>query len=385
MSVTLTYSEKKYSNHTDTIRAINQVLAQHGLKVGTYSDGPRATRFIVPLHTGVNVSKLKKINDYMCIALGSNEVRTNLDGNKLVIEARTNDNKVDLAELWTNDYIRQQGIKLMLGKGMDGLPLYADLVKCKHMLVAGATGSGKSMFLHELIISMLVHNPALVQLVMVDMKGTEFIKYDSIPWVRTIDTVQGAVNMANQLIRIMDKRYKTLAKAKCRDIDSYNSKGGNMSRIVFIIDEYADLILTAKKTIQDPIIRLAQKARACGIHLIIATQKPTSNVINTLIKANLPTKICLKVNTSMDSRVVLDRTGGEKLLGNGDMLFLKDGSFEPIRIQGCFISEEEIDAVVNNTLDSCNILKSQDYREVEETPKPKLQSGFWSAFRKAFG
>lgn len=386
MSVTLTYSKKSYTNHTNTVAAINQVLAQHGLRVSTFTDGPRATRFIVQLHTGVNVAKLKKINDYMCIALGSNEVRTFLEGNKLIIEAHTNDNKVDLAEMWTNDYIKQRdGVKLMLGKDMSGQSLYADLAKCKHILVGGVTGSGKSMFLHELIISMIVHDPVLTQLVMVDMKGTEFNKYAAIPYCRTIDTVQGAVDMANRLVNIMNKRYQTLAKAGCRDIESYKRKGGSMNRIVFIVDEYADLVLTAKRSIQDPIIRLAQKARACGIHLIIATQKPVNAVINTLIKANIPTKVCLKVNTSMDSKVIMDRTGGEKLLGNGDMLFLKDGAFEPVRIQGCFISEEEIDAVVANAVEGCNMLKSDDYNEVETPKEKKTSGGFWAAFKRAFG
>lgn len=368
--------ELKKVDNRGRIASINQVLKQYGLTVNNCADGPRVTRFYVALTPFVNLTKINKLQPYLAIALNDSSVRSYVEANKLIIEARTGSNEVNLCELMTNSWmLRRDGVKLILGKSVEGQPLYADLAKCKHILVAGTTGSGKSILLHSWITSMLLHNPLDVQIDMIDMKGTEFAKYKDLPTCDTFDSVDDAIYVVNCLVAEMQRRYKTLQAAGCRDIESYREKGGTMSRMVLIIDEFADLILTAKKSIQEPIIRLAQKARACGIHLIIATQRPSSNVITGLIKANMPTKVCLKVNTALESRIVIDRKGGEMLYGNGDMLFLKDGSFEPVRVQGCMVHESEIDSIINNL--------SADYRSIGsrfkfDRTKRKQNESMWT-------
>jgi S-DNA-T family DNA segregation ATPase FtsK/SpoIIIE len=233
---------------------------------------------------------------------------------------------------------------------MDYTNVLADVATMPHMLVAGTTGSGKSVFMHQLIVSLLIkHKPHELQLYLVDMKMVEFSAYSSLRNCNVVSDTQGAVDLLARLCDEMDGRYQTLSRYGCRDIDSYNSSHANkpMSHIVVFIDELADLILTSKKAVELSIVRLAQKARACGIHLIIATQRPDRNVVTGLIKANIPTKACFKVSSCVNSRVVLDRGGAEKLVGRGDMLYLGEGMTDPIHVQSGYISEKEIKNIVS--------------------------------------
>jgi S-DNA-T family DNA segregation ATPase FtsK/SpoIIIE len=188
-------------------------------------------------------------------------------------------------------------------------------------------------------------NPT-IELYTVDTKQTEFNTYGYLPNVHTVTDANEAVQMFRNLCNKMESRYTTLTNNGCRDIDAYNQKIGGMNRIVVVVDELADLMLLSGKVVEEYIVRLAQKARACGIHLIIATQRPTANVVTGLIKANIPTRVCLKVTSGLDSRIILDRKGGEVLTGHGDMLFLSNGAFEPVRISGCYVSEREIRNIV---------------------------------------
>ena len=211
------------------------------------------------------------------------------------------------------------------------------------------TGSGKSIVLHNLILSLLMKkNPAQMHLYIIDPKATEFEYYKNLAACTVVSDVNGAVELLKNLCIEMDRRYSVLASTGCRDIDSYNTKFADapMRRDIVFIDELSDLMSMGGKSVEGHIVRIAQKARACGIHLVIATQYPVAKVVTGLIKANMPTKICLRVGTVTNSMVALDMAGGEKLMGHGDMLFLPNGSLSPVRLQGGFVSETAINNVV---------------------------------------
>lgn len=211
------------------------------------------------------------------------------------------------------------------------------------------TGSGKSIVLHNLILSLLMKkDPVQMHLYIIDPKATEFEYYKNLAACTVVSEVNGAVDLLKNLCIEMDRRYSVLAAAGCRDIDSYNQKFADspMRRDIVFIDELSDLMSMGGKSVESYIVRIAQKARACGIHLVIATQYPVAKVVTGLIKANMPTKICLRVGTVTNSTVALDMAGGEKLMGHGDMLFLPNGSLSPVRLQGGFVSETAINNVV---------------------------------------
>ena len=344
----------------NAVQALNTLLREYGLSVSSYAEGPTITEYRVQLNPFSDVGKLRKLRDNICIALNAKSVTVNHEGQYLIIEAPNNSRRVvRFSQLCNTTYMKRPGVQMMLGIGSDGKPTYTDLVKCKHMLIAGQTGSGKSVFVHNLIVSMLIHNPD-VFLYLIDPKMTEFMRYDGLPTVDVTTSSEAAISLLESLVDLMEERYATLSKARYRDIESYTAAGNKMRRIVCIIDEFADIAGLGGREFQRLVGRLAQKARACGIHLILATQKPTTKVIDTIIKANMPTRVCLKVSSNTDSRVILDRNGGKELLGNGDMLLLKDGMFEPIRLQGMYMSEKELDDVIRlcaERLNKCNVKK----------------------------
>lgn len=282
-------------------------------------------------------------------AFGSPNVRLYLDGVYVVLEVPGASGTVMVADiLRCEEYNAAHGLKVAIGKRMDGKNILADIESMPHMLIAGTTGSGKSVFMHQLIISLLIkHSQDELQMFLIDPKMVEMPLYEPLRNCHVVSDTEGAIALLNELCYEMDKRYSALSRSRCRDIDSYNATARtSMSRIVVFIDELADLILTSKKAVEKSIVRLAQKARACGIHLVVATQRPDRTVVTGLIKTNIPVKVCLSVNTDIDSRIVLGRSGGEKLMGKGDMLYLGEGMIEPIRCQGGYISEREIKNVV---------------------------------------
>lgn len=241
----------------------------------------------------------------------------------------------------TEQFINSNAIlPLALGGLRDGSPLIADLIKMPHLLISGATGSGKSILLQSIINSLLINKNTQIKLALIDPKRVEFVYYDGLlnlysPVARN---VEDSIELLNDLIDEMEKRFLRLEKSGARDILSYK---GNMSYIVVVIDELADLMMSSKKEVQDLICRLAQKSRACGIHLVVATQRPSVNIITGSIKANFPARISCKVSASVDSRTILDRNGAETLVGKGDAI-IDCSEFKFKRFKGSFLTEEDI-------------------------------------------
>ena len=239
-----------------------------------------------------------------------------------------------------------------------GEPVVADIARMPHLLIAGATGSGKSICINSLIMSLIYKaSPDDVKLILIDPKVVELGIYNGIPhlMIPVVTQTKKAAGALSWAVQEMEKRYTMFAEKGVRDIAGYNRQAkaegeDKLPMIVIIIDELADLMLAARDSVEDAICRIAQKARACGIHLVVATQRPSVDVITGLIKANIPSRIAFKVASQVDSRIILDNAGGagaDKLLGRGDMLFLPVGSIKPIRVQGAFVSDAEVEAVVD--------------------------------------
>src|SRR5690606_26654090 len=243
-----------------------------------------------------------------------------------------------------------------LGLDISGIPVVTDLKKMPHGLIAGATGSGKSVCINSILVSLLYKaKPEDLKLLLIDPKMVELAPYNHIPHLVSpvITDVKAATAALKWAVDEMERRYELFAHASVRDINRFNivaTENGQhhekLPFIVIVIDELADLMMMAPHDVEDSICRIAQKARACGIHLIIATQRPSVDVITGLIKANVPTRIAFSVSSQVDSRTIIDISGAEKLLGRGDMLFLESGSSKPVRLQGTFVSDEEIDRVI---------------------------------------
>lgn len=352
--------------------------------------GPSVTRYELQPAPGVKISKITNLSDDIALNLAANGVRIEapIPGKAAVgIEVPNKVvSMVTMRELIDSDKFRNSKSKLttVLGRDISGEIVVTDLAKMPHLLIAGTTGSGKSVCVNSILMSILYKaTPDEVKLLLIDPKMVEFSKYKGIPHL-LIPVVSDAKKAAGALawaVNEMLQRYKIFSEYDCKDIDSYNSlveKNMNymeknppvvneegeevqpvlevnglpvakekMSRVVIAIDELADLMMAAPSEVEDSICRLAQMARAAGMHLILATQRPTVNVITGLIKANVPSRISLKVSSNTDSRTILDTGGGEKLIGRGDMLFLPVGAPKPIRVQGCYASDEEIEGVTH--------------------------------------
>ena len=341
MNAFCTVSPFKAYNHNQDIYQINTLLARYDLKVNSYIDSPTLTTYIVNLKVDSKINSILRLEKNFQIACNDNNVRLYLDGDKLCIEKKGAENTVKIRNLIPEGFIGQK--RLLFGIGLDntGKKTFYDLNKAPHMLVAGTTGSGKSIFLHQVLVTLLMNHYNDADFVIIDPKGTEFGIYNALSNVTYTSDVNRSISMMKDLVDQMENRYTTLRNNGCRDIDSFNANGTRMKHTVCVIDEFADLIMTNPK-VEDYVVRLAQKARAAGIHLIIATQRPVAEVITGLIKANIPTRIALKVTNSLESRLILDRNGAEKLNGKGDLLFLANGKFEPIRCQSAYIIEEEL-------------------------------------------
>lgn len=330
-------------------------------EVVNYTIGPTVTQFQVKLGLGVRVNKITKLQDDLKLALAAKDIRIEapIPGTSTVgIEIpNINPRPVMLSEVLQSDKFRKSNSPLTVALGVDlfGNPQITDLRNMPHGLIAGATGSGKSVFINSLLISILYKaTPQEVKLVLIDPKAVEMAPYKDIPHLLApvVTEPKAASATLKWLVKEMENRYHRLAEAGVRNIEQYQEKmkqqelGNQMPYIVVIIDELADLMMVASSEVQDYIARITQKARAAGIHLLVATQRPSVDVVTGVIKNNIPTRIAFMVSSQVDSRTILDCSGAERLLGKGDMLYLGNGKGQPIRLQGTFV-DEEIDDITS--------------------------------------
>ncbi|MBI4993466.1 DNA translocase FtsK 4TM domain-containing protein [Candidatus Wolfebacteria bacterium] len=336
---------------------IKRTLESFGIPVemGEINIGPKVTRFTLKPAEGVKLSKIIALNPDLALALAAHPVRIEapIPGKSLVgIEVP---NKaaavVRLGSLMHYSEFNESGpLGFILGRDVTGDPIFTNIEKMPHLLIAGSTGSGKSIALHSLLISLLYKNsPQNLKMILIDPKRVELSIYNGLPHLVSpvITQAKKSVGVFRWAIEEMDKRYETLMHAGSRDIKSYNKKHEDdpMPYILIVVDELADLMVSYGREVEGAIVRLAQMARATGIHLILSTQRPSVEVITGLIKANITSRMALQVPSQVDSRTILDSSGAEKLLGGGDMLFISSELSKPKRIQGAYVSEDEIKKV----------------------------------------
>ena len=337
--------------------------------------GPSVTRYEIQPAAGIKVSKITGLADDIALSLAAQGVRIEapIPGKPAIGIEVPNSHKdtVSLREILESDSFRSSKSKLAFAVGRDiaGNAVVGDIARLPHMIIAGATGSGKSVCTNSIIMSILYHaTPEEVKLILIDPKIVEYTVYEGIPHllIPVVTDPKKAAGALNWAVQEMQRRYNLFAENSVRDLGDYNAAAAQpgsglepMPQIVVIIDELADLMMTTSKEVEDSICRLAQKARAAGMHLIIATQRPTTDIITGLIKANIPSRIALSVMSQVDSRTILDTGGAEKLLGHGDMLYLPNGKIKPVRVQGCFTSTKEIEKVVD-------FIKSQTQSEYSD-------------------
>jgi len=343
---------------THNREVIRRTLDKFGIPVemGEVSVGPTVTQFTLKPSDGVKLTRITSLHNDLALSLAAHPIRIEapIPGKSLVGIEVPNQSvaTVGLREILESKefHDRKNGLTFSLGKDVSGKPWVADLGRMPHLLVAGATGSGKSVCLNTIIMSFLYTNgPDDLKLIMVDPKRVELQIYNGVPHLITpvITKVGETVNALKWALREMDRRYDLLAKFGARDLASFNARvQDRLPYLIVLIDELADLMATASADVEGPIVRLAQMSRAVGIHLILATQRPSVDVITGLIKANIPARIAFAVASATDSRTILDQQGAEKLLGRGDMLFSTAEMATPKRVQGSFVSETEINRVV---------------------------------------
>ena len=326
-------------------------------KVISACHGPAVTRYDLEPAPGVKVSKITNLAEDIALQLATTSVRIEPVPGKAAIGIEIPNRileSVQLRDVLENPAFQEAQSKLTVGLGMDisGQAIFADIGKMPHLLVAGATGSGKSVCINTLISSILFKAaPDEVKLILIDPKMVELSNYNGIPhlMVPVVTDPKKASSVLNWAVQEMEKRYAVFASHSVRDIKSFNRRYAEekMPFIVIVIDELADLMMVSPRDVEDSICRILQKARAAGIHMILATQRPSVNVITGIIKANLPSRISFAVSSQVDSRTILDRGGAETLLGKGDMLFSPQGAPKPIRVQGAFISDEEVEMLLD--------------------------------------
>ncbi len=354
----------------ETANNLKNILENFGVKVtvNNYSKGPSVTRYELQPEVGTRLSKITSLADDIKLNLAATDIRIEapIPGKSAVgIEVpNATRESVLLRELIESEELKKHPSKLAFAAGKDiaGKVIVEDIAKMPHMLIAGTTGSGKSVFTNSIIMTILFRaKPSEVQLLIIDPKVVEFGVYNGIPHLRqpVVTDAKLAANTLKWAVNEMSERYKKFAELNVRDLKGYNEKLETMSfpegenrpqrlpQILIVIDELADLMMAAAKDVEESICRLAQLARAAGIHLIIATQRPSVDVVTGLIKANIPSRTALMVSSGTDSRTILDTVGAEKLLGNGDMLFYPASYVKPVRLQGAFVSDEEVQKVVN--------------------------------------
>ncbi|EHO50945.1 FtsK/SpoIIIE family protein [Lentilactobacillus kisonensis F0435] len=332
-------------------------------QVVDWTNGPTVTQFQVKLALGVKVSRITNLNDDLKLALAAKDIRIEapIPGKSTIgIEIpNPHPRPVLLSEVISNGKFKasQSPLTTALGVDLAGTPRFTDIRKMPHGLIAGATGSGKSVFINSLLVSLLYKaTPADLKLLLIDPKAVELAPYDGIPHLLSpvISDPKSAAAALKWVTEEMDNRYEKLSAAGVKNIEQFNAKavqtkeyGLKMPYILVIIDELADLMMVASSEVEDAIVRITQKARAAGIHLIVATQRPSVDIVTGTIKNNIPTRIAFMVSSQVDSRTILDSAGAEKLLGRGDMLYLGGNANTPVRLQGAFVTNQELAGVID--------------------------------------
>ena len=390
----LKHSGTGMSDGTDEMREntrrLNETLASFKIEahIINVTRGPSVTRYEVELEKGVRLSKLTTAADDIALSLGASGVRIAAVPGKISVVGIEVPNRsvttVSLREVIDSSEFDKAKSKasFAVGKDIGGTCIVGNIAKLPHMLIAGTTGSGKSVCMNSVIISLLYKaSPDDVKLIMVDPKMVELGIYNGIPHllIPVVTDPKKAAGSLQWAVTEMMRRYDTMRCAGVRDLEGYNElmlqqdPSKKLPRVVVIIDELADLMLVAAKEVEESICRIAQMGRAAGVHLIIATQRPSADVITGLMKANIPSRIAFAVASAMESRIILDTQGAEKLVGKGDMLFAPIGSGKPRRVQGCFVSDPEVEAVANYVKE--NYVSNYDQSVMEEIERKAAQAG----------
>ncbi len=374
----------------ENTRRLNETLASFKIEahIINVTRGPSVTRYEVELDKGVRLNKLTSCADDIALSLGASGVRIAAVPGKISIVGIEVPNRavtnVSLREVIDSPEFARAKSKssFSVGKDIGGTCIVGNIAKLPHMLIAGTTGSGKSVCMNSIIISLLYKaSPEDVKLIMVDPKMVELGIYNGIPHllIPVVTDPKKAAGSLQWAVTEMMRRYKAMSDAGVRDLESYNGiveaegEGQKLPQIVVIIDELADLMLVAAKEVEESICRIAQMGRAAGIHLIIATQRPSADVITGLMKANIPSRIAFAVASAMESRIILDTQGAEKLVGKGDMLYAPIGAGKPMRVQGCFVSDPEVEAVTSFVKENFNT--NYDQEVLEEIERKAAQTG----------
>ena len=374
----------------DNAKRLDGVLRDFGItaKVKTAHVGPSITQYELEVKSGTKISKIKALSSEIALALAATDVRIQapIPGKSTVgVELP---NKIStgvsfyemMQELLKENYDNK--LRVALGKDIMGQPIFMDINKTPHLLIAGSTGSGKSVCVNCIISSILMRaKPDEVKLIMVDPKKVELTMYNCIPHLLmpVITDPKKASAALQKVVDEMEKRYELFSDTKTKNIEGYNAKLRAQNEllpvesqkpllpyIVVLIDELADLMLVASKEVEQSIMRITQMARAAGIHLIVATQRPSTDVITGVVKANIPSRISFAVSSQIDSRTILDHPGAEKLLGKGDMLYAPMGATSPTRIQGAFISEEDVEKIANKTIEQQKAVYDENFMKLDE-------------------
>lgn len=363
----LNKSEQSYFRGSDSPEAVAKLLEETlasfniSAQVINYSVGPVVTRYELKPAPGIRVSKIAALSDDIALALAAARVRIEapIPGKSAVgIEVPNKETATVLLReiIESPEFVNAKSTSTMaMGKDISGRIVVADLAKMPHMLIAGSTGSGKSVCINDIIISMIYKSsPQEIQMILIDPKVVELSVFANLPHLRVpvVTEPKKAASALRWAVNEMDMRYRRFSEVGSRDLARYNAIIGDpkkkMAKLVIIIDELADLMMVAPEDVEDSICRIAQLGRAAGIHLIVATQRPSADIITGLIKANIPSRCAFAVSSSIDSRIILDATGAEKLLGRGDMLFHPNGAGKPTRCQGAFVSDEEVERVMSH-------------------------------------
>ena len=379
----------------ENTRRLNETLASFKIEahIVNVTRGPSVTRYEVALEKGVRLSKLTTAADDIALSLGATGVRIAAIPGKISVVGIEVPNRavnmVSLREVIDSTEFNNAKSKssFAVGKDIGGNCIVGNIARLPHMLIAGTTGSGKSVCMNSIIISLLYKaSPEDVKLIMVDPKMVELGIYNGIPHllIPVVTDPKKAAGSLQWAVTEMMRRYKAMSDAGVRDLESYNSivesqetEGAKLPQVVVIIDELADLMLVAAKEVEESICRIAQMGRAAGIHLVIATQRPSADVITGLMKANIPSRIAFAVASAMESRIILDTQGAEKLVGKGDMLYAPIGNGKPKRVQGCFVSDPEVEAVASYV--KANYVTNYDQQVMEEIERKAIQTGNKSA------